>query len=298
MSFNIPYLVGDKLGRDHIQWPTILRAGIDAVRPGLTDDQKDEIWPMDITLAQIIAFCWRVRRWELSGSIAASKSITFGLSTNTVSGTATVDATEIVTRLNGVEAVSERDLIGRVFDDSTNARTMAYKSLVNDGLSVAVVNDLVSDWETTGDLNGDFSGFAVINFSGLFGYHLFDEATRKFAPPLDGFGFLIPNTLSDNQLQVTLGFNRSPVTVLSGATPTILKVPLALTVSPGIAPSFDFPMQLAWRLTSEVPGGTVIGSGSGAFTLTAVKFWAHTNTLGQPIYDEDTGAPTGNDPLA
>lgn len=299
MSFNVPYLVGNKFKRDHIMWPTILRSQIDTVFPGLTDDQKDAIWPVDITLAQMLALCWRVRKWELSGSATVSKTISFPNPPDadivkTASGTATVDATEIVTLLNGVEAIRERDLVGKVFAENETH----YKNLVNDGFSSVPGNAPVSDWSTTSEEFGDWTGFIDIALQILGGYQLFDPAAEKFSPAWDGLGQLIPSISGQNQLILSAAFTRNPETVLSGPTPLNLKVPISLTVIPGIESSFDVPMELIWRFQSEVPGGTVEGTGSGAFTLQATEFWPYENTLGQAIFDTASGEPTGSDPFA
>lgn len=282
VSDHVLYMAGDTGGRDHIQFPTILRDRIEEVRNGipLTDDEKDANWPVDVTLAQIMALCWRVRRWDFSGSVNVSVTTRYpnppaGDIVSTAAGTATVDATEMVTLLNDIEAVRERDLVGKVFDDETNDRTKAYQNLINDGISFVTGNAPVSDWSATGDFGSD-SGFRSLAFVALntfMSYHLFDEDTEKFAPPFGGPGALIAASSTD--LIASARFFRNPATVLSGPTPTLLKTPIAMTVIPGIAPSFDVPMELAWRLAAEIPGGTTDGTASGAFTLQATEFWPY-----------------------
>lgn len=298
--FNVPYLVGNTFNRDHVQWPTILRNEIDDVHPGLTDDEKDAIWPVDVTLQQILSLCWRVRKWDFSGSVAVSVGTSYPNPpapdiVNNASGTATVDATEIVNILNGVEATRERDLVGRVWDDTTNALTRFYKNLVSDGLSFVEGNVPVSDWTTTSSISGDDSGFLSAEFQALSDYHLFDEDTEQFGPPFNGPGVLIAGSSSD--LIASARFFRNPDTVLSGPTPTLLKFPIVMTVIPGIAPSFNVPMELSWRFSGEPPGGTTSGTASGSFTLQATEFWPYSNTLGQSVYDDGSGEQIA-DPFA
>lgn len=296
MGDNGKHFAGNTRGRDHIQWPTILREEIDTRVPGLTDDQKDATWPVDVTLAQIMALCWRVRRWELSGSIAVSKTIVQpgGMLPDIVTtqiGTATLSPAELYTMLNGVEASRERALVGKIFaeDDSP------YKCLVNDGIGNVAGDEIESDWEQSGDL-GILSGTSLLTMAVLGtptgGYQLFDEDTGKFSPACYGFarvgsfpgeiGTLIP---TGSALGASVFFSRDNSSVLSGPTPLLLHVPIQMTVSPGIAPPFNIPMQLSWRFIGEPLGATASGAGSGAFTLTATEFWPYSSK-----FDPDDGS--------
>lgn len=299
-NFNVPYPVGNTLQRDHIQWPTITRAQITnpavvAIYGELSEAQRDELWPVDLTLAQIMALCWRVRRWNFSGS--ASVNMIYEASVGGpkhIAGTATVDDTEIVTFAVAVEATRERDLVGQVIFNNTSP----YKSLVNGGVGVKPGEELTSDWSTTSDINGDWTGSVPIGFGMVAGFYLFDADSKLFSAPFQRFGTLIPADGPGNQLILSVTPFRNPLTVSSAEGPASLNAPGLLTIQPGILPAFTVPLQLAWRLQFEEPGSSLSGSGSGDFTLEATEFWRYSNTLGQDIYNADTGTPTGADPFA
>lgn len=277
MSDRIAYVAGNTAHRDVGNWPTILRSEITAVVGVDAETNKDELWPVDLTLAQWVAFCWRVRKWKLTGSCTASK--TLSSLPATVSGTGTLRETPIVIfGPTDIEATRERDLVSRVFSST-------YRALVNGGLGSIIAP--IADWSTTGNLNGDWSGstpteyggpFDVPLIFGMMGFTLYDPATQLFSPLFSpGLGNVIPSAFSGNQLNVSARFTRSPVTALSGTAPFVCLAPATLTVIPGITPSFTVPMQLAWRFVSE-GGGATNGTGSGTFTLEAIEFWSHDGT--------------------
>jgi hypothetical protein len=72
MSFNIPFRVGDTLGRDHQYWPTLTREqwvaltypGGDPTNPTIIN-QTDEAYPIGVDLKTIMAMTWLVREWTI-----------------------------------------------------------------------------------------------------------------------------------------------------------------------------------------------------------------------------------------
>lgn len=279
MSDHVSYVAGNTKGRDHIQWPTATRTQLDdpgsapsAILGVLSEDQRDQFWPVDVTLLQIMALCWKVRRWTLDGACSVNMVYTPDVGGPFhFTGVSTVDATEMVTFAGASEATRERDLVGQVIF----ANTTPYKCLVNGGVGAKPGADLTSDWSTTSDLNGDFTGSTPMLFNMLAGFHLFDEITKKFAPPIQTFGNLIPASGGFNQLILNVTPHRHPVTAESVIGPEVLKAPGLLTVKPGIVPDFEVPLQLSWRLQFEQPGSALSGSGSGTFTLEATDFWTY-----------------------
>lgn len=70
-EWNIPYLIGDKLGRDHQFWPTVSRARLyelyDAVSP-IEQLRMEMQYPIGVDLKTIQALMWRVREWSVEAS--------------------------------------------------------------------------------------------------------------------------------------------------------------------------------------------------------------------------------------
>ena len=310
-AFRIPYGVGNILGRDHSQWPTIVRSQIPDLTftPDLTT--YDNIWPVDITLAQLMALSWRVKKWSLAGTASASLSYANGGSIS-ASVSASIPATDCVTLkfdpiLGVVAATKELDLIGTLF--SYGYRTSAYTSLGNytigpvDGSGV--FTPVVAPWSSSyTDGSGTYTDSGNTSLgTGILGLWptLYDPVTKLFSPSFNDVGAFDINAhaapVSGVAFVFGLAFRRSPITVASMIGPGALEAPGTFTVISHIAPDFVVPLQLGWHLVFEGIGSTSSGSGSGAFTLEATEFWPYQNSLGQPVYDVTTGAQI-NDPFA
>jgi hypothetical protein len=75
-AFSLPFIVGNKLYEDHQHWPVMTRDDLKAI---VTTDgtytpaqRVDQFWPVALTLDQMIALAWRVKRWKLTGSYSAA----------------------------------------------------------------------------------------------------------------------------------------------------------------------------------------------------------------------------------
>lgn len=290
MSASVSYAAGDTAGRDHIQWPTILRSEIPD-RAGTDPSLYDETWPVDINLVQAMALAWRVKEWRFSGTCNVTLVYDFGLDHSEISGDIDVPDSSLFNLLDGVKCTRERDLVGRLFPVSP------YSPLVNDGTGGEDGALPIANWTTTNptnDLGGNFSGSGNLDprFWGFFA--LFDPDTGLFSPNFSGPNALIPFGVTSNQLLVSAVFKRDPSELLAVTGPALLKAPGTMTVIPGIAPSFDVPMEIQWRLIGEDTGSIITGTGECDFTLEAVSFWPYEDSQHLPVWDSATGAQLRN----
>lgn len=283
MSDRVGYVVGNTSGRDHVNWRTILRSEIETLFPGITTDEKDQIWPVDITLAQIMALNWRVRKWSLTGTITVAHAIGVNFTAN---ASIELDAAEIVTLfehpIDGIIAATrERDLLSRVD---------AHGRLLYEGLThLASLN---FEWALSGLESGvgySVNSNATVNSQSLVflrGPVLFKADAPNFAPANDGIG----RVLDDDRLIVDVRTHRNPQTILTGTTPISLRSPGTLTVKPGIADDYDIPLEIIFRRRNENIGDTASGSASADLELTATEYWPYANSENLPVYDSSTGA--------
>lgn len=313
MNFNIPYLVGDMVGRDHQYWPTILRSEIPFLTAAPLPARYDSIWPVDITLEQLLALTWRVRNWDFSGSCAVSKTIQNAgdPAVFTQSGSADVAETQLtVLKLRQSDSAliasdKEPDIIRRFVIQGYKASS--FTGLANYSIGAVTGDAPISAWESSGDF-GTFSGSTppantpgedAMAPSVLSGFPiLYNPTTQMFSPPFAGIGEMIPFIFGGSPLVASVQFLRNPATVLSGTGPLTLRKPGVMSIAlGGIAPDFDVPVELQWRFTGESPGSHVSGTGDCDFTLEATDWWPFKNSLGQLVYAADDGAQQ-NDPFA
>lgn len=289
MSDHVSYFVGDTIHRDHGNWPTILGSAI-ADGPA-----KDETWPVDVTLDQWMALCWRIRKWVLTGGCSVSKTIHYtaeGQSPVTAIGTATLVPADIwlLKGTGGSDArcTREADIVGVVGGEDVGP-------LVNGGFGAETGHAPISNWTQLRDGTVPYSGstppatvsipFDTALNMDILGTALYDPSTKLFSPPFSGLGSVI-NGFSV-PLNVHVGCTRDRTTALSGVAPFSCHFPIDLTVIAHIVPTFTVPMQLAWRFVGEPPSSAGIitsGLGSGAFTLEATEFWPHKNRRGEQVY--------------
>lgn len=299
----IRYFVGDTPGRDHTNWPTILASEIAGLFPGITDEEKEQTWPVDITLAQEMALVWRVKKWRLTGSFAVTINY-FDPSgpTQTIIGSGegefaadtflSVLCEDLI--LGEIEAVTESDLV------KTQFGAAPYAPLVNNGTGHLVDNSPVLDWEidfstpaasTSGSTPASGAGALTIRFLG--GFHLFDPGTDLFSPIFtSGLGNLIDVPTGGGftpGLLVNISYDRNPETILAGTGPLLLKAPGTLTIKPLITADIAVPLEISWRLPAEAVGSVISGTASGDFVLQAEEFWSYENSLSQPVYDSASG---------
>lgn len=307
MSDLVRYPVGNTIDRDHINWPTLLRSEIATVIGALTTDEKDRKWPVDVTLAQVMALCWRVKKWKFNGAVSVAMDYSFsGTSFSTVATSSIADCD--LYPLNGntfAAPTREQDLVGVQFSNAYPK----YQALVNGGIGAPDGSAPISAWtvNSTGDIVVNESGSTPASGVGalapaIFGdFVLYDDGTKLFAPPFSGVGALVPNSPTPSPspfFSLSIGFNRNPSTVSSGTGPLLLKAPATLTIIPHITDSFDVPMELQWRLVGEDPGSVVSGGiGTGTFILEATEFWPYENSLHLPVWNSADGSSV-NDPFS
>jgi len=303
-NFKIAQMVGDSFGRDYQYWPSIKRSEIPFLSPAPDPAIYDEIWPVDITLEQLLQLTLRIRNWDFSGNASAATTYNppGGGTPEIVSGSANIAETQLtVLKLKEsdftfIAADKETDIIGRGV--SQDYKMSAFKGLANYSVGAITGDAPVSAWSTTSNTSGPFSGSTPsANVAGALTPGLFtgmpvlyDPVTKLFSPPFTNIGSIIPTRSGENQFGVGIAFKRNPQTVLSGSSPRILRVPGVMSVVfGGIVPDFDVPIEMDFRLVFEAVGGSVSGSGSCDFTLEATDWWQFKNSLGQLVYDEADG---------
>lgn len=299
-GFNVPYLVGNTYLRDCQNWPTLTRAQLPTFFPDVDPTQYDNIWQGSLTAAQERILSWRVREWKVEGAIDLTYR-EIGPSNDALIVASSVLAGTIysLTKLSLTDSTEARsskeiDLIKRVTAEPYSRAL--FKALVNFGFGTEDGGTFpTSTWNST--INGLVPEFATqpIQMNVNSGFVLFDPVTGLFTPNNVGFGSIF----TSSYFQGDLSFNNDPQTVLAGTAVIVLKKPCDCTIkTDGLVPDFVLPMQLAWRSTGEAPGDAVTGSADCSVTLTAMRYWTNSNTLGQALYDETTGVPTGANPFA
>lgn len=285
MSFRVGYPVGNTKDRDVLQWPTLLRGELvefmTANNPG---DDVGVLWPVSITLTQILALAWRVRTWRLTGS--------FGVTAGHDGGPSHLFAPQQASVVASIQACDINvfgitDELGLISDGSPSP--LGFVGLRNAG--IGRFNPISFTFEAQDDLDPGFptqSGTntnATLNIflNGGNGYEavIYDPGTKKFSPyiavAMGGANILL------------YGVNVKPVAATSNG---------LLTVTPGIAPAFTVPLYASGNYN---PGGSpppgAYSFGSAEMSLTATQFWPYKTSTGLPVYNESTGAQI-NDPFS
>jgi hypothetical protein len=285
MSDRVGYMVGDTKGRDHQMFPTILRSEILAKLGPDTNSQQDSIWPVDISLAQIMALFWRVRKWSLTGSMSGSCTQDF----YSESATATIAATDLFPLkydpiAGTITAITkEADLLYYAFGPWGGYYGLQFAGIGAPYDPATEIGGITSSWSISGTYSD--SGSCQVDLSFPSNLLLFDPVTKLFSLPFKptgnpgGFGWF---TWNSGYARLVSTFSRVGT---SGG----------ITIKPMIAPDFDVPMDAI--ITLLPPVGTDSAAATCAFTLQATEFWAYQNSLGQPVYDTSSGAQI-NDPFA
>lgn len=292
----INYAVGNTKDRDVQYWPTILRAQIPDLTFAPDPSLYDEIWPVDVTEAQVMALSWRVKKWLLTGGITIGlTSVRTGLDTTVYSGTATLEGYLYPIREGG-PCATEADLLYRVFTWPFSTGVNAGKqftTLGNDGIA-AQDGALIQDtWEVTGARTPDGGGSIPISLSGtkelnmtigagfpyLFNAGLFSPRFDSLDGPnsIGYIGAVIPGG-AGFEIAASANFNRNPRTIASAVFPSgEIVTPGTFTIRSHIAPDFVVPIEVG-SSQSGGAGSTTAGSNSGAFILEAVEFWSYGGT--------------------
>lgn len=285
MSDLVRYIAGNTLGRDHLTGFTMLKS-----ESGLTDDEADRLYPVDITLAQAMAVAWRVKKWRLTGDVAIEETgTTPGPTVVHAAGSADIEADVTMQRdPDFADATREQEILSSAMGDPYNA-------LSNFGMN-SKSGESFSSWSTQRDGFDPVTGVRNTGDGGTqFGLAcrgtLFNPDTQLFAPRFDGPGAIIGATPSGTEpLLASLTPDRNPETLLSGTGSGNLKFPGNLTVILHVAPDFNVPLQLTWRFVGQSVDTDFEGEGSADLTLEAIEFWPYKNTEGLPVYDTGSGA--------
>lgn len=315
--FNVPQIIGATFRRDHIFWPTL-----SASQTLAKQDQGEMFFPAktahrpECTVKQMMAVVGRVKEWSFSGAWSATASYlgggfvpvvssTFDNSPPLIMQTATVfpeenylirhPVTEEL-KLSSQYPLSSGQVSPRYIADffrplrnlgfissipispqnATNSRkSWTYKmAKVSDyvpgsGPGISNVFLLVSE-------HYNFDGIIVSSSVGsrALGVDLVVYEGTKFYP---FFYFNDGVEVGAGTVGCITSFDSQPNQGV-------------FTIDPVVAPSFTAPL-----LFTASNGGTVTAFNS-TMKITASKFFTYKNRLGQPVYNETTGAQI-NDPF-
>lgn len=258
----------------------------------------DRGWPVAVDLATIQQMTWRVRKWEVSaGSFEYHGISQFGAIH--YQWNVSWPAFSIVPKRATVpfdpdnpvrDVTAEPDLLGQNPNQPFTLRNEG----VQGGLpSDEVTADLIPN--TDNGIPSTDDPAATVSGSMLGSIIIFDPDTQLFYPPATGFfGFAAENT----------GLHELEVYPLS--TDPIADPLTAPTINGGTredVPQGTLTIVCPWGTNLVIPigmfghaspGSVPDGSGSAEVIVTPVKWWQYRNSLGQDVYDEDTGATIAN----
>lgn len=319
MSDRIAYLVGDREGFDHHQWPMRTRDELVALLTsrGFTDPggpfgRIAQVWPAAINIQQIMALAWRVKKWEFTGTLNATAE-GFGATETDPHGavTASLDFTLVAPFsymvLRGytdppfpVPGLGERELqlinvpppppfgglrnFGAGLTTFPTAHAICHLPGIHDTGSF-------DNTHTWGGFSSQF--FSPLQDEDLMIWWETGELTPYFS-----FSFFFGVGTS---LEVWVTTYSPDVSSYVGG---VIPVPHAgsrVTVVPGIDSALPFEVPLFVTVKMDASGtepGTMTSSSGGCdFTLTAKEFFPYKNSAGDPVYDTATGAQI-NDPFS
>lgn len=274
--FNVPYLVGNKFQRDHQYFPTDLVT---------TEDFRD------ITLETMMQMAWLVREWTISAGNFSFNGVDSHFSGQTWFMSGSWSEFKITMKRHSAtfpedgtyrDVKDERDILGP--SDSSFISPTPH-TLLNSGV-----------------------------FGGAAGTGTFRQPADNF-PGATTFGGTSGNILGGRIgfNATTKEFNPNSATYVTGLFTFPVAEPRAeVSFSPkeGATGSFklfnsvidpDNPIIESGMQVIGVHTPNHVNEGNGtvsAITMKATKWWQYSNSLGQPIYDENTGQPTGADPFA
>lgn len=294
---NLPFKVGKTLGRDHAYWPTLSPAAtaIEIAKSNLVEPYRTPQRP-SCTLQQQMAIAWRVREWTISGSWGADGTVLgFPVSvSSSPAGTQTsrwrVQFPDVFTRYT---AARELDLVTEFQADQAAPNTYITDYALprrNYGMLFPINVPLIKGegWirtaQSTPVPHADNPTAFMLFFADqrpnpFITESSFAASTRGIditTFEADRFGpyFVFVDGIAD----LSNGYANLRTTIGS-ETPNA-----SMTINPGITPAFTAPL-----LISDA-GSFVATSTHCSLTLTATKFWKYTNSHGQDIFDETSGA--------
>lgn len=309
---NVPYGVGGSdARRDHIYLPKLTRSQMEAIvnveDPGL---DTDAAWAVELSLAQMLAIFWRVRKWRWSGTWSATATADDGPQvgkTSSMSSTITQTPTpSVLVREGGVAGgtliIPPNDKEFLLVSHNINSlRTpprygtdLPYSTLrsfgptdtANPGINMSyTADDNSTDVTPPGHITGNDAFTSAFSMNGFAkGVDIVVWTGAKFVP------YANLGSMARTTFHLVAGARTTPppsVPVVGTGT---------ITVDPVIAPSFDLSVYLTAIFTGA---SSATASASLTFSLTAIEFHPFVNRLGQAIYDTSTGAQvSGVDPFA
>lgn len=271
----MPYMVGNIFERDHQYWPSQSDSG--------------ETFT-DVTLATLMQMAWRVREWTVTaGSFSFSGINPFTTVPWSMSGS--WDEFLVTIKKQGptfpddgiyVDVVDEREILGR---SDGSFLSPAPHTLLNAGtFGVTELNGGVYMEPSPGTPGAIPVSIVRANLLGDIAV-LFNAATREFNTQ-NGF--------------VSYFFASQPAAPRAEVTVELVETGSAFRlfnsqIDP-IDPIVTCGLEVIGRHTASPSPNEGTGTVSD-ITITATRWWPYRNSLGQPVYDESTGAQIA-DPFA
>lgn len=281
-NYRIPYLVGNKLGRDHQYWPVVDSPFDDADQLG------------SINLATLMQMAWRVREWAVSAG-TVHYEFAYSGTDYVFDGSWDEFTVAMARKVNPdyppgdpyILVESEGQILGPVSSAPmpvTNVHGHVvdkWNTLRNYGVAGRFDSD---DWGSVPSLLFQ-PGSIQAGFLG--GELLFDPDRKVFALPLGfGGGAGVPGGHPSIFFQAT-----SPNTLAAnpgndaGGTVTI--------TDPAGGDDIIVPIFIEGQDVFDLGGTGTVSD----ITMTPTKWWKYRNSLGQDVYDEFSGVQI-NDPFA
>lgn len=281
-NYRIPYLVGNKLGRDHQYWPTV----------DLEFDDADYLG--SINLATLMQIAWRVREWTISAGTMHYEWTSGG--TDYVFDGAWDEFIIAMARAANPDfppgdpyilVENEGQILGPVSSSPIPILNVhghvvdKWNTLRNFGV---IGRTDGGPWAAVPSV-GSFSGGITGSFAG--GEMIFDPVRKVFALPF-GFGggagvagdhpTIFFQATSPNDIAASPGRD-------AGGTVTV--------TDPAGGADIVAPISIQGIDVFDMSGSGTVSD----ITVIPTKWWKYRNSLGQDVYDEFTGVQI-NDPFA
>lgn len=296
MHYRIPYIGGNTKGRDHWPFPTST----------LTAPMNTDTYPIKPGTDTLCRWLWRVKTWELTGSIAIDFTNTDPISLAFCEGTITATYDFLApsihppsgsgsnmantTELNLIPGVNGAAQIGASFAPMVSGTSFTGSGATFQDVGSGVFtmtatcsgsfgNPPASAFLLTADVSASFSLQHSFNPIGW-------NETEGAAPVLD------ISTAVLMQLGPRSSGNITAQIVADSSTDG----GFATHVEPdNILDGLNVPMYSATNLSST--SMTLVSHTVSPVTITPIEFWPFVNSQGQPVYDTGSGAII-NDPFS
>lgn len=286
-NYRIPYLVGNKLGRDHQFWPAVDLEFLDADYVG------------SVNLATLMQIAWRVREWTVSAG-TMHYEWTAGATHYVFDGSWAEFTMEMRRALNPDFPVgdyyktgaSEGEILGPV-SSSPILVTNVHGHVVDKwntlrNLGIKGPDDDPADnngpWDAVPSL-GSFQGGVSAVFMG--GELTFDPVRKVFALP-----FGIGGAASVAGLHPSIFFQAASPNDLAASPGRDAGGTVTITDPAGGA-DIIVPIAIEGIDVFDLGGSGTVSD----ITVIPTKWWKYRNSLGQDVYDEFSGVQI-NDPFA